>query len=66
VPQFNFQGASPIDVMGPFGLRQQAQMSNAGMGLQGGMFNAGVAGGRQSDTLGGLFDIGSAVLGGFL
>jgi hypothetical protein len=66
VPQFNFQGASPIDVMGPFGLQQQGRMANAGYGLQGGMFNAGVAGGRQSDTLGGLFDIGSAVLGGFL
>lgn len=53
VPQFNFQGATPIDVMGPYSLGQNA-----------GFFNAQQNQRRNSSNLGGLFDIGSAILGG--
>ena len=52
VPQFNFQGASPLDVTGPYSLANQA----AG-------FNAQQQSSRNSDFLGGLFDIGSSLIG---
>ncbi len=52
VPQFNFQGATPIDVTGPYSLANQA----AG-------FNAQQQQSRNSSVLGGLFDLGSAAFG---
>ncbi len=55
VPQYNFQAPYPIDVTGAFGLGNQANM-----------YNANVAQSQRSGLLGGLFDIGSILLGGLL
>ena len=54
VPQFNFQGAAPIDVTGAFGLQQSANQ-----------FNANAANQSRSGILGGLFDLGTAGIGLF-
>ena len=54
VPQFNFQGASPIDVLGPYQLGQNAAS-----------FNAQQQQSNNSSVLGGLFDLGSAAMGFF-
>lgn len=54
VPQFNFQGAAPIDVTGPFSLANNAAGFNAQQQQQ-----------SNSDILGGLFDLGSSAFSFF-
>lgn len=54
VPQFNFQGATPIDVTSSFGLGQQGQAFNAQQTQQ-----------QREGILGGLFDLGGAAFGRF-
>lgn len=54
VPQFNFQGASPVDVNGAFSLAQNGQQFNAQQQQK-----------SNSGALGGLFDLGVAGLGLF-
>lgn len=51
VPQFNFQGATPVNVPNAFALQQNAQS-----------FNAQQAANSRSGLLGGLFDLGSSFL----
>lgn len=51
VPQFNFQGATPVDVNGAYGLNLNTQMQNAQVAQQ-----------NRSDLFGGLFDLGTAAM----
>jgi len=68
VPQFNFQGATPIDTLSaelaPYNARVQAALGQQGYGTQAAIAGAGNAASGRSDVLGGLFDIGSAAVGG--
>lgn len=54
LPQYQFQGASPIDVGGAYNLAQQTAQFNAQQKAQ-----------ANQSMLGGLFDLGSAAIGLF-